>query len=54
MTFSFTRTLRFKVRPESYGWLTAAAVEVNQVFNFCNEAALLAATRTRATRHKAG
>jgi len=26
--------------------LTAAAVEVNQVFNFCNEAALLAATRT--------
>ena len=46
MTFSFTRTLRFKVRPESYGWLTAAAVEVNQVFNFCNEAALLAATRT--------
>jgi len=26
--------------------LGAAAVEVNQVFNFCNEAALLAATRT--------
>src|SRR6266702_1652640 len=34
MTSSFTRTLRFKVRPESYGWLSAAAVEVNQVFNF--------------------
>jgi hypothetical protein len=46
MTSSFTRTLRFKVRSESYGWLSAAAVEVNQVFNFCNEAALLAATRT--------
>ena len=46
MTSSFTRTLRFKVRPESYGWLSAAAVEVNQVFNFCNEASLLAATRT--------
>jgi putative transposase len=46
MTSSFTRTLRFKVRPESYGWLSAAAVEVNGVFNYCNEASLLAATRT--------
>jgi putative transposase len=46
MTSSFTRTLRFKVRPETYGWLNAAAVEVNQVFNFCNETSLLAATRT--------
>src|SRR6185369_8778336 len=46
MTSSFTRTLRFKVRSESYGWLNAAAMEVNQVFNFCNEASLLAATRT--------
>ncbi len=46
MTSSFTRTLRFKVRPESYGWLSAAAVEANGVFNFCNEASLLAATRT--------
>src|ERR1700730_3244464 len=46
MTSPFTRTLRFKVRPESYGWLSAAAVEVNQVFNFCNETSLLAATRT--------
>jgi hypothetical protein len=26
--------------------LSAAAVEVNQVFNFCNEASLLAVTRT--------
>ena len=46
MMSSFTRTLRFKVRPESYGWLSAAAVEVNQVFNFCNETSLLAVTRT--------
>ncbi len=46
MKSSFTRTLKFKVRSESYGWLSAAAVEVNQVFNFCNETSLLAATRT--------
>jgi putative transposase len=46
MTPTFTRTLRLKVRPESYGWLNAAAVEVNGVFNYCNEASLLAATRT--------
>ncbi len=32
MTPSFTRTLRFKVRPESYGWLCVAAAEVNAVF----------------------
>jgi hypothetical protein len=32
---SFTRTLKLKVRPEAYGWLGAAAIEVNQVFNFC-------------------
>src|ERR1700722_111176 len=46
MTSTFTRTLRLKVRSEAYGWLSVAAVEVNQVFNFCNETALLAATRT--------
>ena len=46
MTSSFTRALKLKVRPESYGWLNAAAMEVNQVFNFANEASLLAATRT--------
>src|SRR5271156_5365972 len=50
MTPFFTRTLRFKVRPEVYGWLSAAAIEVNQVFNFCNEASLLAATRTDSKR----
>jgi putative transposase len=46
MFSSFTRTLRFKVRPESYGWLSAAAVEVNAVFNYCNETSWRAATRT--------
>jgi len=50
MTSSFTRTLRLKIRSESYGWLSAAAVEVNQTFNYCNEAAWLAATRTDSKR----
>jgi putative transposase len=39
MSTTFTRTLKLKVKPESYGWLNAAAIEVNQVFNFCNETA---------------
>jgi putative transposase len=38
-----TRTLRLKVRAESYGWLDAAAVEVNQVWNWCNEISAKAA-----------
>jgi putative transposase len=46
MPLSFTRTLRLKVRSESYNWLNAAAVEVNQVFNYCNETSFAAATRT--------
>jgi putative transposase len=44
------RTLRLKVRRESYGWLNAAAVEVNEVFNYCNETSLKAATRTDTKR----
>ena len=44
------RTLRLKVRRETYGWLNAAAVEVNQVFNYCNETSLKAATRTDTKR----
>jgi IS605 OrfB family transposase len=31
------RTLRFRVKREAYPWLNAAAIEVNQVWNFCNE-----------------
>jgi putative transposase len=46
MPLSFTRTLKFKVRSEAYGWLNAAAIEVNQVFNYVNEVSWLAATRT--------
>ena len=30
------RTLRFKVRREGYAWLEAAAVEVNQTWNWAN------------------
>jgi hypothetical protein len=37
-----TLTLRVKVRPESCAWLNAAAVEVNQTWNFCNERAATA------------
>jgi IS605 OrfB family transposase len=46
MTGSVTRTLRLKVRSEAYRWLDAAAVEVNQAFNYCNEISIATATRT--------
>jgi putative transposase len=46
MTPTLTRSLRLKVRSESYGWLSAAAIEVNTVFNYANETSLRAATRT--------
>jgi putative transposase len=42
------RTLRLKVRAESYPWLNAAAVEVNQVWNWGN------ATSAKAARPFAG
>jgi len=31
------RTLRLKVKAEAYPWLNAAAVEVNQVWNWANK-----------------
>ena len=37
------RTLRFKVRPESYAWLAEAAIETNQCWNYCNEISFKAA-----------
>ena len=37
------RTLRLKVRSEAYPWLNAAAAEVNQVWNWCNETSFKAA-----------
>jgi putative transposase len=46
MPVSVTRTLRLKVRREAYAWLNSAAIEVNQVFNYCNETSIKAATRT--------
>jgi len=46
MSVPFTRTLRFKVRPQSHAWLNAAAVEVNGVFNYCNQISVATATRT--------
>ncbi len=42
------RTLRLKVKTESYPWLNAAAVEVNQVWNWAN------ATSAKAARPFAG
>jgi putative transposase len=50
MPRSFMRTLRLKVRRETYGWLNAAAVEVNKVFNYCNEISLETATRSDSKR----
>ena len=43
-----TRTLRLKVKSEAYGWLNAAAMEVNQVWNYAN------ATSYKAARPFAG
>ncbi len=42
-----TRTLRLKVKREAYSWLNAAAVEVNQVFNWANATSIDAADRNR-------
>ena len=40
---SVTRTLRLKVKSESYAWLNAAAVEVNVVWNWANAVSAKAA-----------
>jgi putative transposase len=40
---TFTRTLRLKVKPEAYSWLNAAAIEVNQVWNWAAEVSAKAA-----------
>jgi len=40
---TFVRTLRLKVKPESYPWLNAAAKETNHVWNYCNEVSARAA-----------
>lgn len=43
----FVRTARLKVKPESYAWLNAAAIEVNQVWNWANATSVDAADRNR-------
>lgn len=43
MVETVTRTLRLKVKRNSYAWLNAAAVEVNQVWNWANETSAKAA-----------
>src|ERR1700745_1367497 len=48
----FTRTVRLKIRAESYGWLNKAAVEVNQVFNWANATSIDAADRHRRANAK--
>jgi hypothetical protein len=37
------RTLRLKVKAEAYTWLNAAAIEVNQVWNYANATSYKAA-----------
>ena len=43
ITCGSIRTLRLKVRREAYPWLSAAAREVNQVWNWANETSFKAA-----------
>lgn len=52
MPLSFTRTLRLKVTTECYPWLNAAAVEVNQVWNWANATSMDAADRNRRANAK--
>ncbi len=40
-------SLRLKVKKDAYRWLEAAATEVNQVWNWCNEVSMDAADRCR-------
>jgi len=46
MPRTFIRSLKLKIRSESYSWLCSAATEVNQVFNFCNATSHAASSRT--------
>ena len=52
MVTEATRTLRLKVRAESYAWLDAAAREVNTVWNWANATSMDAADRTRRSNPK--
>jgi putative transposase len=35
-----SKTIRLKVKPDAYGWLNQAAIEANQVWNWCAERSL--------------
>jgi len=48
----FTRALRLKVRSKAYAWLNAAAMEVNEVFNYCSDPKTCA--RIGHARHRTG
>lgn len=37
------KTLKVKVKPDAYEWLNSCAIEVNQIFNYCNEVSAKAA-----------
>lgn len=50
MTKRHRITHRLKVRREAYAWLDAAAVEVNQVWNWANDTSYQAARRTDSKR----
>jgi len=52
MPLLFTRTLRFKVCPQAYSWLNAAAIEVNQVWNWAAATCADAADRNRRSNFK--
>jgi hypothetical protein len=44
------RTLRLKVKSEAYPWVDAAAIEINQVWNFCNEISARVPAHSRGRR----
>lgn len=46
------RTLRLKVKRETYAWLNEAAIEVNQVWNWANATSMDAADRNRRANPK--
>lgn len=52
MPLSVTRTLRLRVKRESYPWLRAAAVECNQVWNWANATSADAADRNKRANAK--
>lgn len=50
MADTIIKTLRLKIKTSAYDWLNAAAREVNQIWNFANQASMDAADRGRRTQ----